>query len=98
MEDEKQNFAIWPVCLESLTIDLYFFSDDYMYHKKCFSKSNFKSPKSRQDFLFYFPANKLVNDKTYVEKDIKNHFRIVFGLVEFDQDGFNRKKFRSKWI
>ena len=41
MEDENENIAICPVCLESLTTDLYFTSDDYLYHKKCFSKLNF---------------------------------------------------------
>ena len=68
MEDENENIAICPVGLESLTTDLYFTSDDYLYHKKCFSKSSFKSLISRPVSLYFFPANKLVNDKVYFEK------------------------------
>ena len=50
IEEENEKIAIYPVCLKGLTTDLYFTSDDYLYHKKCFSKLNFKSPISRQDF------------------------------------------------
>ena len=35
-EEENEKNAICPVCLESLTTDLYFTSDDYLYHKKMF--------------------------------------------------------------
>ena len=68
MEGENEKLAICPLCLESLTTDLYFNVDDYLYHKKFFSKLNFRSPISRQDFLYFFPANKLVNQKVYFEK------------------------------
>ena len=84
------------MCLEGLTTDLYFFSDNYLYPKKCFSNLNFESPISRQAFSCYFPTNKLVNDKVQFEKKIKNNFRIVFDLDGFDQDGFNRKAFDRK--
>ena len=63
IEEENEQTAICPVWLESLTTDLYFTSDGYLYHKKCFSKLVSKIPKSRQDFLYYFLPNKLVNDK-----------------------------------
>ena len=45
--EENEKVAICPVCLKNLKIDLYFTSDDYLYHKKCFSKLNFKIPISR---------------------------------------------------
>ena len=67
-EEENEKIAICPVCLESLTTDSYFTSDDYLYHKKCFSKLNFKIPISRQDFSYYLPVKKLVIDKVYFEK------------------------------
>ena len=91
--EENEKIAICPVCLEISTTDSCFFSDDYLYHKNCLSKLNFKSPISRQDFLYYFLVNKLVNDKVYFEKNIKNKFRIVCDLDGFDQDRFSRKKF-----
>ena len=88
--------AICPVCLEGLTTDLYFTSDGYLYHKKCYSKLNFESPISRQDLSYCFPANKLVDDKVCFEKGIKNNFRIIYDLDGFDQDGFNRNGFDRK--
>ena len=68
IKEENEKIAICPVCLVSLTVFLFFTSDDYLYHRKFFSKLNFKSPISRQDFSYYFPVNKLVNDKVYFEK------------------------------
>ena len=50
IQEENEKIAICPVCLEGLTTDLYFTSDNYLYHKKCFSKLNFKSPITRQCF------------------------------------------------
>ena len=47
---ENEKKAVCPMCLGNLTTDLYFTSDDYLYHKKCFNKLSFKSPISRQDF------------------------------------------------
>ena len=82
------------MCLENLTTGLYFTSDDYLYHKKCFSKLNFKSPISRQDFSYSVPVNRLVNDKVYFgKKNIKNKFRIIYNLDGFDEDGFNKQGF-----
>ena len=78
IEEENEKIAICPVCLESLTTDLYFTSDGYLYHIKCFSKLIFNSPISRQDFSYYFLPNKLVNDKVYFEKNIKNNFRRIY--------------------
>ena len=63
INEENEKIAICLVCLESLTIDLQFTSDDYLYHKKCFSKLNHKNPITRQDFSYYLPVNELVNDK-----------------------------------
>ena len=68
IQEETEKIAIFPVCLERLTTDIYFTSDDYLYHKKCFRKLNFKSPISRQDFSYHLPVNKLINDKIYFEK------------------------------
>ena len=34
--------AICPVCLEKITTDLYFTSDDYLYHGNCFNKIDFE--------------------------------------------------------
>ena len=44
-KDRKKNekIAICPICLESLTTNLYFASDGYLYHKNCFTKLNFKN-------------------------------------------------------
>ena len=81
------------MCLESLTTDLYFTSDDYLYHKNCFSKLNYKSPITRQDFSYCLPISKLVNDEVYFEKSIKNNFRIKYNLDRFDEDGFNKEGF-----
>ena len=39
-QEEIEKIAICPVCLGSLKNDLYFTSDDYLYHRKCFSKLN----------------------------------------------------------
>ena len=92
IQDEIKKIAICPVCLKSLTTDLYFTPDDYLNHKKCFSKLNFKSPITRQDFSYYRPVNKLVNnDKVHFEKNIKNNFRIIYNLDGFDENGFNRE-------
>ena len=44
IQEENEKVSICPVSLENITTDLYFNSDDYLYHKKCFSKLNFKSP------------------------------------------------------
>ena len=68
IQEEIEKTDICPVCLESLTSDFYFNSDDYLYHKICFSKLNFKIPTTRQDFSYYLPVNKLVNNKVYFEK------------------------------
>ena len=63
IQEAIEKISICPLCLEKLTTDLFFAFDDYLYHKKCFSKINFKSPISGQDFSYYLPINKLVNDK-----------------------------------
>ena len=81
------------MCLESLTSDLYFTFDDYLYHKKCCSKLNYKNPITRQNFSYYLPVNKLVNDKVYFEINKKNKFRIIYILDGFDEDGFNKEEF-----
>ena len=67
-QTKRMKKLLFPVGLENLTTDLYFTSDDYLYHKKRFSKLNFKSPIPRQDFSYYLPVNKLVNDKVCFEK------------------------------
>ena len=36
IREEIEKCAICPACLESLTTDLSFTSDDYLYHKKKF--------------------------------------------------------------
>ena len=95
IQEESEKIAICPVCLESLTTDLYYTSDDYLYHKKCFNKLNYKSRISRQDFSYYLPVNKVVNDKVYFEKNMENNFRKTYDLDGFDEDGFNRKGFDS---
>ena len=91
--EENERIAICPVCLEGLTTDLYFTSDDYLYHKRCFYKLNYKNPLSRQDFLYYFPVNKVVDDKLFLKDTLKLFFKIRYDLDGFDQDGFSRKGF-----
>ena len=39
--------------------------------KTVFSKLNFQSPKSKQDFSYYLPVNKVVNGKVYFEKKLR---------------------------
>ena len=68
IQEKVEKIAICPACLESLTTDLYFTSDDCLYHRKCFSKLNKKSTISRQDFSYYLRVNKQVNHKVYFEK------------------------------
>ena len=84
------------MCLESLTTDLYFTSNDYLYHGNCFGKLNFKSPISRQNFLYYFPQIKIVYDEVYFEKETKSILRMFFNEDGFDKHGFNRKGFDRK--
>ena len=69
IEEEIEKVPLCPVCLETLTMNLYFVSDNYLYLKDCFGKLNFKSPISRQDFSYYLAVNKVVNGKTYFEKN-----------------------------
>ena len=93
IQEEIEKNAVRPVCLECLTTDLFFTSNDYLYHGKCFGKLNFKSPISRQDFLYYFPQSKIVNDKVYFDKETESILRMIFIEDGFDKDGFNRKRF-----
>ena len=37
IEEEIEKIAICPICLETLTTNLYFASDGYLYHEKCFT-------------------------------------------------------------
>ena len=69
-------------------------SDGYLYDKNCFSKLNFKNPKSRQDFSYYLPINKVFNGRVYFEKKFKNNFKTIsYDLDGLNQDGFNREGF-----
>ena len=72
---------------------MFYTSDDYLYHKKCFTKLKDKSPITGQDFSYYQPVNKLVNDKVYFEKNMNNTFRIIYNLDGFDGVGFNKEGF-----
>ena len=94
IDEENEKIPLCPVCLETLASDLYFASDNHLYHQICFIKINFESPISRQDFSYYLPVNKVVNGKVYFQKKIKYNFRtIIYDLDGFNQDGFNRKGF-----
>ena len=93
IQEEIEKIAICPVCLESLTTDLYFTSDDYLYHKKCFSKLNYKSPITKQEFSYYLPVNKLVDDKVDFGKNVRNNFKLIDNLDGFDEDRFNEEGF-----
>ena len=62
IQEETEKIALCAVRLESLTTDLFYTFDDYLYHKNFFSKLNYKSPLSRQDFSYYLPENKLIID------------------------------------
>ena len=93
--EENEKIAICSICLETLKTDLYFASDDHLYQKNCFSKLNFKSPKSRQDFSYHLPVTKVINGEIYFETKIKNNFRtIIYDLDGFNQDGNDKKKIR----
>ena len=84
VQEEIEKTAFCPVCLENLTTKLHFASDDYLYQKNCFTNIFFKSPISGQGFSYYLPVYKVVNDKLYFEKNIKNNFRIPYELNGFD--------------
>ena len=74
--------------------EFFFTSDGYLYDKNCFSKLNFKSPISRQDFSSYLPVNKLVIGKVYFEKMIENTFKtIIYGFDGFIHDAYVRNRF-----
>ena len=74
--------------------DLNFASGNDLYHQICFSKINYKSPISRQDFPYYLPVNKVINGKVDFEKIFQNNFKtIIYDSDGFNQDGFNRKGF-----
>ena len=63
-----------------------------MYDQNCFSKINFESLISRQNFSFCLPVNKVVNGRVHFEKEIKKNFEIItYDLDGFNQDGFIRK-------
>ena len=70
INEENEKMAIFPVCLECLTTDLCFTSDDYLYHQKCFQKLILEIPISRQDFLYCFPVNKLIYGQIYFGKNL----------------------------
>ena len=70
IEEENEKIAICPICLETLTTNLYFASDDHLYHKNCSHKIFFISAKSRQGFSYYLPVNKVGIGKVYFEKSI----------------------------
>ena len=77
MEQENEETPLCPIYLEILTTNLYFTSDNRLYLRNCFDKTNFKSPIYREGFLYYFPVNKVVNGKIYFEKSFKNYFRTI---------------------
>ena len=56
--------------------------------KNVFNDLNFKSPMSRQDFTYYFPANKLVNDKVCFEKKNIKSFQYIGENLKDDDDIF----------
>ena len=68
IEEENENIPLCPICLETLASDLCFAPENHLYHQICFSKLNFQSPTSRQDYSFCLPVNKVVNGKVYFEK------------------------------
>ena len=90
IEEENEKIAICSICLETLTTNIYFASDDHMYHKNSFSKLNFKNSISRQDCSYYLPVNKVVKSEVYFENNFKT---IIYDLYGFNQDGFNRNGF-----
>ena len=89
IKEENEKIAICPICLETLTTNLYFASDGYLFHQNCLTKLIFKIPTSRLDFSYYLPVNKVVNGKVYFEKENKNNFKIVI----YDLDGFTQDEF-----
>ena len=92
IEEENEKIPLCPVCLEILTTNLHFTSDNHLYHRNCFDKSNFKSPISGQVFSHYIPVNKVFIGKVFFENNFENVFEtIIYDLDGFIQDGFNRK-------
>ena len=94
IEEENEKISLCPLCLETLTTNLCFISDNHLYHRDSFDKINFKSPLCRQVFSYYKPVNKVVNGKVHFEEKFKNNFKTtIYDLDEFNQDGYDRKGF-----
>ena len=66
-----KKIPLCPVCIETISSELYFASDNHLYHQICFSKLKSKSPTSRQGFSHYLPVKKVVNGKVFFEKNLK---------------------------
>ena len=94
IEQENEIIPLCPVCSETLTTNLYFTSDNHLYHRNCFDKLNFKSPISKQVFSYYIPVNKNVNDRVYFEKILNNNFKTII----YDLDGYNQIGSERKWF
>ena len=73
--EENEKTPHCSICLQILSTNLYFTSDNHVYHRNCFDIFNFKSPICRKGFLNCFPVNKVVNGEgLMVKKDIKKIF------------------------
>ena len=68
IEEKNENISFCPICLETLTTNFYFTSDNHLYHRKLLDKLGFKSQICRKGFSYYLPVNKVVNGKVCFEK------------------------------
>ena len=75
IEKENEKTPVSPICLEILTSNLYFTSDNHLYHRNCFDKLNFKRFEN--------------NFKTKI-CDLDGFSQDGFNRKGFDRDGFNK--------
>ena len=78
IEEENEKIPLCPICLDTLTTNLYFTSDNHLYHRNCFDKLNFEIQNVEKKFLYYLPVNKVVNGKVYFEKKSKINLKQYF--------------------
>ena len=54
IDEESEKIAVCHICLETLTTNLYFASDGYLYDQNCFGKINFKVQYLDKIFLIIY--------------------------------------------
>ena len=86
---ELEKFALCPVCLKKLRIDLFLFSHGYFYDENVIELSS--KFNNRQKIAYCIPIAKINVTMDYFEKDAGNNFReLSLDLSGCDQDGSSK--------